>query len=161
MSNIKSSSNAPSTPTFSLETPGRTAIKGFGSPHVIKSATTKLGKQSEIKARYILTSLGFDCIDVGEGFEFDLIATGVGFSSRVQVKTIGPNGATPLTRNSQSVKAGYSAKSYGFDAFDHLFLIDRDSLSGYLIPASEIIKGGRMKSNVRAHHYPAYHITTK
>jgi len=148
------------TPTFKLATPGQTVIKGFGSPHVLKSLTTQLGKESEWKARAILSSWGFDCIDVGEGFEFDMIVTGRGFSSRVQVKTIGLDGRTRLGRSSQTVR-GCKAKPYGADAFDHLMLIDRDSLSGYLIPADEIINGDVIRSKVKGSNFLDYSISIK
>lgn len=159
MSNTPLSFAVLSTPKPNTAQTGLNVIKGFGSPHVIKSKNTQIGKDSEWKARAILCSKGFDCIDVGEGFEFDLIATGVGFSSRVQIKTIGLDGVTRLLRSSQSVKGGYKTKPYGSDAFDHLLLIDRGSLSGYLIPASDLLVGDKMKGNVRATNFSDYFIS--
>ena len=130
----------------------------MGEPHTIKSETTKLGKHCESKARFLLEWVGYDCIDVGEGFEFDFISTGRGTSKRIQVKAIGLDGRTTIGRTSQKT-SGAVHKKYGADAFDYLFLIDRDSLSGYCIPVEEILHGDKVKSSVRAADHPTHFIT--
>ena len=132
----------------------------MGTPHYIKSDTTRLGKACESKARYMLEALGYRATDAGEGYEYDLLIHSHSGVSRIQVKALALDGINRLSRVSQKV-SGRVWKGYGDDAFDALFLVSRDDFTGYLIPAQELARDGKMMSWVSHSKFARYHISTK
>ena len=104
--------------------------------------------------------MGYRTTDAGEGYEYDLLIHSHSGVSRVQVKALSLDGKNRLGRTSQKT-SGWTSKTYGDDAFDALFLVSRDDFTGYLIPASELMKDGKMRSSVSHSKFARYHISTK
>ena len=142
---------------LSTATPGPTVIDLLGQPHKIKSESTKLGKECEAKARYILEMLGYRCTDAGEGYEYDLLAHSDQGILRIQVKALALSGTNPLRRICHNYNGKAIGSNYAANAFDFLMLICRDSSKYYLIPASELISNGHIKANVKHIHFSNFH----
>ena len=149
-----------STPRHNTDQAGLIATEVLGQPHHIKSETTRLGTECENKARFMLGSMGYRTTDAGEGYEYDLLIHSHSGVSRIQVKALSLTGKNRIGRTSQKT-SGWTAKAYGSDAFDALFLVSRDSFSGYLIPASELTRDGKIRSTVPHRQFSRFLISTQ